>query len=70
VILLEFVKGDAAEITEFDDEDEIYVAVNAVVAKIDRQSRSCRLVAASPLDEAFGEVSLCPRPGTGYENTR
>jgi hypothetical protein len=40
VVLLEFVKGHAAEIGEFDDEDEINVAVTAVVAKIDQQLRS------------------------------
>jgi hypothetical protein len=40
VILLEFVKGHAADIAEFDDEDESYVAVTAIVAKIDQQLHS------------------------------
>ncbi len=35
--LLDFVKGKTAEIAEFDDEDEIYLAVVAVVGKIERQ---------------------------------
>jgi hypothetical protein len=38
--LLEFVNSHAPEIAEFDDEDEINVAVTAVVAKIDQQLRS------------------------------
>jgi hypothetical protein len=35
--LLEFANTRAAEIAEFDDQDEIYVAVTAVVAKIEAQ---------------------------------
>jgi hypothetical protein len=35
-----FVKIHEAEITELDDEDEIHVAVTAVVAKINQQLRS------------------------------
>jgi hypothetical protein len=37
--LLEFVQAHAADIGEFDDEDEIYLAVMAVVAKIEQQLR-------------------------------
>ena len=35
--LLAFVNERTAEIAEFDDEDEIYVAVMAVIAKIELQ---------------------------------
>jgi len=35
--LLDFVSTHTKEIAEFDDEDEIYLAVIAVVAKIESQ---------------------------------
>jgi hypothetical protein len=37
--ILHFAKEKANEIAEFDDEDEIYVAVMAVIKKIDAQLR-------------------------------
>jgi len=40
LVALDFVKEKAKEIAEFDDEDEIYVAVTAVVAKIEAQLKA------------------------------
>jgi hypothetical protein len=39
-VAVEFVKEKTNEIAEFDDEDEIYVAVMAVLSKIEAQLKA------------------------------